>query len=122
MYQLGIQSEFCAAHRLGSLSGGCDRLHGHNYEVELRVQGAELNAGGCVVDFIQVEKQLKEILMVWDHQFLNDLPDFQEVPPTAEWIARLIFEKMEKICEAENFKVHSVLVRENRTYWAKYER
>jgi len=37
---------------------------------------------------------LKEVLEIFDHKMINDVPPFDDLNPTAENIARFIFEQM----------------------------
>ena len=94
MYRLKVTSAFEAAHRLPEYPGKCHRLHGHNWRVETTIVGYELDNQGMLADFKIVKKALNDILNAWDHQYLNDLPDFQTVPPTAENMSRLVYEKL----------------------------
>ena len=65
---------FCAAHRLYKYDGPCKNVHGHNYEVEITIQGTDdqLNESNMVVDF----KEVKQLLCSWidenwDHAFIH---------------------------------------------------
>ena len=41
-----------------------------------------------------MKRLMKEIIEYWDHKFINDLPPFDEVNPTAENMAKWFFEQM----------------------------
>lgn len=95
MYTLKVEGAFEAAHRVVDYPGKCDRLHGHNWKVEAIVKGKELDELGMLVDFKVVKNVLKETLDRFDHRFLNELQPFNEgVNPTAENLARIIFEEL----------------------------
>ena len=94
MYRLKVTAAFEAAHRLPEYPGKCHRLHGHNWRVEVTIAGSELDDQGMLADFKIVKKSLNDCLDHWDHQYLNELPDFQKVPPTAENMSRLVYEKL----------------------------
>ena len=91
MYKLKVRAEFEAAHRLSGYEGKCSRLHGHSWLVEAEVEGERLNSLGLLVDFKDLRLALKNTLDQWDHQYLNELPDFAGVNPSAENMARLVF-------------------------------
>lgn len=81
--------EFCASHHLPSHEGKCRGLHGHNYILEVEVEGPiQLKDGpehGMVVDFGNLKKIVeKEIIEPFDHSDLNAY--FEN--PTAEVMAR----------------------------------
>jgi 6-pyruvoyltetrahydropterin/6-carboxytetrahydropterin synthase len=92
MYELIVESEFSAAHRLREYRGACERLHGHNYRVELVVASEKLDALGMVADFRELKRLLQEAAEQYDHAFLNDLAEFRKQNPTAENVARVLFE------------------------------
>lgn len=94
MYELTVQTEFSAAHALRGYPGKCARLHGHNFKVEVTVCGAELDELGMLVDFQTIKARLREITEAFDHRILNDLPPFAKQNPTAENLARYLYEQM----------------------------
>src|SRR5450755_2879588 len=71
--------------------------HGHNYVLEVSLTGDPDPVTGMVLDL----KELKEILMrqivePYDHRFLNyEVPPFDRIVPTAENIARDIWQRLE---------------------------
>lgn len=100
---------FNAAHRLHNPSlsddenraifGPCNNpnYHGHNYELEISVEG-EIDPGtGYVVDLGVVKRIAEEtVLAALDHRNLNlDVPEFRDLNPTAENIAVVIWRKLE---------------------------
>lgn len=94
MYELTVKSEFEAAHFIKNYPGKCARLHGHNWTVEALAQGLQLNELGILIDFKILKAELNKILDELDHQFLNELEIFKMQNPTAENLARVIFEKL----------------------------
>lgn len=97
MYTLKVEGAFEAAHRVVNYPGKCDRLHGHNWKVEALVKGTELDELGMLVDFKAIKGALKEALERFDHRFLNELEPFSSgINPTAENLARIIFEALEQ--------------------------
>jgi 6-pyruvoyltetrahydropterin/6-carboxytetrahydropterin synthase len=120
MYELGVHSEFAAAHALRDYQGPCERLHGHNYEVEVTVAGDLLDDRGLLLDFADLKKHLNAILDTLDHQCLNDLPAFAELSPTSEVLARLIFEGLKPAIEALGLRLVRATVWETARAWATY--
>ena len=94
MYELTVHGEFEAAHRIVGYEGKCRRLHGHNWTVEAVVRGRELDRLGMLIDFKILKAALNAVLDEFDHQYLNELPAFETLNPTAENLARLIFDRM----------------------------
>ena len=107
MYTLKVEGAFEAAHNLNGYPGKCAQLHGHNWVVEAVVKGRELDELGMLVDFKDIKQTLKDILERFDHHYLNELAPFKDgVNPTAENLARIIFEEL---AGNEIFKRDSVL-------------
>jgi 6-pyruvoyltetrahydropterin/6-carboxytetrahydropterin synthase len=107
MYKVTKELHFCYGHRLMQYQGKCRVLHGHNAKVAIDLMAETLDPLGMVVDFTDI----KRILQGWidstlDHRMLlrNDDPLVKwlqeegepcltlEHNPTAETIARLIFD------------------------------
>ena len=89
------RKHFCAAHRLDRLPPDhkCYRLHGHNYTVQIEVEGEPAKATGFVVDFAVIDTVWDTVIApMLDHQYLNDVEGL-EVPSAeniAVWLYRMI--------------------------------
>lgn len=94
MYELTVKAEFEAAHFIKNYPGKCARLHGHNWIVEAIAKGGELNELGILIDFKILKAELNKVLDEFDHQYLNELEIFAKKNPTAEILAKVIFEKL----------------------------
>ncbi len=120
MYELKILSEFAAAHQLREFSGSCERLHGHNWKVEVHVTGEDTGDNGLVLDFREIKEATKKTLEEMDHRFLNDLPAFQEKNPSSENIARLIFDTLSARINRPGVRVSKVTAWESDSAAASY--
>ena len=102
------KAHFNAAHRLHNegwsasknkeVFGKCNNpnYHGHNYDLEVKVVGEVDPDTGYVMD-MKVLKQIikREVLDVYDHKNLNlDVIDFKTTIPTAENVARAIYQRL----------------------------
>lgn len=96
MYELTTIVNFEAAHRLPDYPGKCSRLHGHNWKVEVTVAGPSLDKLGMLIDFRELKQTVNEVITTLDHYYLNETEPFSEVNPTAENIARYIYEEIGK--------------------------
>lgn len=82
MFTVTKRLEISAAHKLTlDYDSPCNRLHGHNWIIEVTCQREKLNRNGMVVDFKKLKNVVTDML---DHQYLNDVLG---VNPTAENIA-----------------------------------
>ena len=71
--------------------------YGHNYELEVEVEGKIDHETGMVVNLTDLDRLLKEeVDLPLDHKNLNqDIPDFANRPPTAENLAVWIWKKLD---------------------------
>ena len=112
MYEIYIQTEISAAHRLRDHPGPCRNLHGHNWTIEVRAGCERLNDQGMGIDFAVLKDHLAEICARLDHVELNGIPFFSENNPTAENLARYIFVELANRLEGEDAGLISVEVNE----------
>jgi 6-pyruvoyltetrahydropterin/6-carboxytetrahydropterin synthase len=121
-FELNIELEFCAAHILTGHKGKCANLHGHNYRVNVCIDGHELNELGLLIDFADLKKIVKEVINQLDHKYINeiDYPAFSAGKTSAENIAKFIYEQLE-IKLAENSRMlNHVRLFETSKYSVKY--
>jgi 6-pyruvoyltetrahydropterin/6-carboxytetrahydropterin synthase len=48
---------------------------------------------GMGVDFREIEHLAREVVADFEHRYLNDLPEFAERPPTAERVAKIVYDR-----------------------------
>ena len=92
MYKITVEEDFSSAHHLRDYEGKCASLHGHNWKVRLTVCATELDERGISMDFGWLKKFLAGLIRRFDHVDLNRTPPFDKLNPTAENIARTIYE------------------------------
>lgn len=91
-YTLKVVTDFAASHILEGHPGKCARLHGHNWKVEAEVAATALNDLGMAIDFADLKSAVQDLVEGMDHRHLNDLPAFEGVNPTAEHVARVVYQ------------------------------
>ncbi len=94
MYELVVQKSFAGAHNLRDYDGECEKLHGHNWKVEVTLKSKVLNKLGMVIDFKIIKKTLDEILSRFDHSYLNELEEFRQENPTTENVSKIVYENL----------------------------
>lgn len=117
MYRVRVIDSFSSAHNLRNYEGNCERLHGHNWKIEVYLQSDKLDKVGMLIDFKILKKELKEILDKIDHIYLNEHPYFNEINPTSENMAKFLFEQLK---EKFGTMMHKVLVWESDNSVAEY--
>jgi 6-pyruvoyltetrahydropterin/6-carboxytetrahydropterin synthase len=119
MFRVAREIEFCYGHRLLDYEGKCRYLHGHNARVKVVLDGEHLDQRGMLFDF----GEIKRVVAQWvdetlDHRMvlrrddpavdaLRELGEplvLLDVNPTAENLAKLIFEYV----SAQGFPVTEV--------------
>jgi 6-pyruvoyltetrahydropterin/6-carboxytetrahydropterin synthase len=108
MFRVTREIHFCYGHRLVNYGGKCRHLHGHNGRALITLQGTELDERGMLVDFSEIKQKIQRwidenldhnMLLCRDDPLLPLLRErgervfVMEANPTAENIARLIYEK-----------------------------
>jgi 6-pyruvoyltetrahydropterin/6-carboxytetrahydropterin synthase len=133
MYSVTREITFCYGHRLLDYSGKCRHLHGHNGRAVITLEANDLDALGMVLDF----SRLKSVVGGWidetlDHKMLLHKGDpvlaflrkqgepvhVMNVNPTAENIARLIFD----FAAGQGFPVVEVKLWETDSCYATYRK
>jgi 6-pyruvoyltetrahydropterin/6-carboxytetrahydropterin synthase len=102
MFEVTIEETFAAGHALRNYKGKCENVHGHNYRCQVALEGAELDDIGLLVDFVELKRVVHGVLDRLDHQWLNEFPPFDVLNPSAENIARYIYQQV-----AEGLKVRT---------------
>ncbi len=120
MYEILIKGDFSSAHNLRGYKGKCEALHGHSWKVEARFEKSGLNNIGISVDFVILKARLKDILKKFDHAYLNKLDVFKKQNPSAENIARIIYQKLKDSVKEKGLILKSVSVWESETSCATY--
>ncbi|MDX1623216.1 MAG: 6-carboxytetrahydropterin synthase [Gemmatimonadota bacterium] len=111
-WRVTVRIDFCYGHRLLDYDGACAHPHGHNGLAEITLESDALDHRGMVMDFGDVKREMKGwIDRTMDHRMLvrEDDPMVAwleesgephmtlEENPTAETIARLIYERAEEL-------------------------
>lgn len=120
MFEVTIRLDFNSAHRLTDYHGQCENVHGHNWRVELTVARNTLDTSGMVLDFKELMRIMNEFISLLDHQYLNELPWFDGLNPTAEHIALVIYRNVAPAIEQKSVRVKKIEVWETDWCSASY--
>ncbi|HLG98813.1 MAG TPA: 6-carboxytetrahydropterin synthase [Bryobacteraceae bacterium] len=96
--------------------------HGHNYVLEVTLDGEADPATGMIFDL----KRLKEIIQQqviepMDHRFLNyEVPPFDTMVPTAENLAAEIWRRLAPYFQQERARLHNVRLYETEDLYVDY--
>ena len=121
MFELRVVTRFAAAHRLTMVGAKCENLHGHNWKIEVYVQGQSIDKGGVLVDFGVIKRHVRELMETLDHKFLNELEYFSEgTPPSSEKIARYLADTLAARMDLPGIRVSRVTAWESDDASATY--
>jgi len=120
MYEVVIKTEFSAAHQLRCYDGKYENLHGHNWTVQVTVEAKDLDEIGVGVDFVHLKKKTEEIIAQLDYQNINEVPPFDQQNPSAENIARWLFQQLALEFNSERVRVRRVQINEMPNCGAAY--
>jgi len=118
VYRVNVRRHFESAHALRGYQGKCENVHGHRYQVVVCLEAEQLNDLGLAIDFCEVKSALDAILERYDHHHLNTVPPFDQINPSAENIARVIYDAL--VDELEGVSLREVEVWESPDTWATY--
>ena len=116
--------EFSASHRLHSpylsdeenreVFGKCNNFygHGHNYVLEVTIQGEVDPRTGMIVDLDFLNETVqKQVYARFDHKHLNlDTPEFEQLNPTSENFVRVLWDVIEP--SLKPIKLHRLRLKE----------
>lgn len=120
MFELMIETNFASAHQLRGYKGECEKLHGHNWKVQVYVLAERLNDIDIALDFRDFKKMTEEVVAPLDHGYLNDIFPFTEKNPSSENIAKWIFDSLRKKINDDYIHLSGVTVWESETASATY--
>lgn len=122
-YELTVVREFVAQHYLTVPDPGPEgTAHSHQFRVEVRFGGPELNEYGYLVDIDAVDALLDQLEQRYRNTLLNDLPEFDGLNPSVEHFARLFGDRVTAGLTAPAPTHLTIRIWEDDTAWASHER
>ncbi|MCR9063577.1 MAG: 6-carboxytetrahydropterin synthase [Cytophagales bacterium] len=133
MVRITRREYFNAAHRLYNdkwseeknweIFGPCSRLHGHNWELYVTVQGEVSEDTGFVMDLKKLKDLVREeIISKVDHTYLNEDVDFLKgLLPSTENFAKAIWHKLKPVLkERYGVDLYEIQLHETENHYAQY--
>ena len=112
MYEVIVKAGFSAAHQLRYHDGKYENLHGHNWTAIVTVETKELDAIGVGIDFVELKKNVEEVLSRLDYKNINEVPPFDSKNPSAENISRWLFDELVSLINSDNARLKKVEIKE----------
>ena len=117
-----VEARFEAAHNLREYKGVPEPLHGHSWKVEAKFKCKKLDHEDIGIDYVHVEKAIRELAKRFDHKYINEVPPFDKLNPTSENMARWFFGELSKPEVKQNSKLAEVIVWEGPEAYVSYSK
>lgn len=115
LVRIAATYSFEAAHMLPCVPDGhkCKRLHGHNYRLDVSVNGP-LDGRGFVLDYAELDAAVQPLVDSLDHRYLNDIAGLEN--PTSEIMAWWFYDRIREVLPDYN---PTVRIWETPRYWVE---
>ncbi len=121
MYTVKIRDHIMIAHSLPHKAfGPAQNMHGATYVVDAVFYSEELNDQNIVIDIGIAHKLLKEVLSELDYGNLDEMPQFDGVLTTTEFLARHIHDRLKKRSGDLYSGDLEIILGESHIAWASY--
>jgi len=67
MFEVRVEARFSASHQVRLYDGELEALHGHDWEVQARFQGEQLDEIGVLIDFVRVQEVMDALAAAFHH-------------------------------------------------------
>ncbi|MHB8482342.1 MAG: 6-pyruvoyl trahydropterin synthase family protein [Nitrospiria bacterium] len=112
MFELMIEDSFSAAHMLRNIKGRKEKIHGHNWKIQLYILSKDLNPNGVSVEFGELKNELRGLIEPLDQSYINEVFPFTEINPTSENLSKWIYDTLSKRLDTEDLEVSRIVVSE----------
>lgn len=121
MYTLRVCRDFVAQHYLTVPDCGPENeWHSHHFQLEVVLEGEELNENGYLIDIVTLEDVLEKIVERYRDATLNDLPEFQGLNPSIEHFSRIVCSSLQDGLATDSLETMTVRIWEDDDAWAAY--
>jgi len=123
---------FSASHRLTSerldaagnegAFGACQRIHGHNFRIEVSVTGDPDPATGFFCNVLELERTVRQaVIEPCDHRMLNEVPMFAGLVPTMETVSQVFWRQLGPALQGRGMRLVGLLVAETDDHWVRID-
>ena len=122
-YELTVKRDLIAQHYLTVPDPGPEGdLHSHDFAIEVRFRGPDLDELGYLVDIDAVNEVLDDIEARYRDAVLNDLPEFAGENPSVERFAQNVADRIDAALSDPNPTHLAVRIWEDEEAWASHAR
>jgi len=109
MFTISVERHFRASHQLILPDGSKEPVHHHDWVVTADVSSEKLNNMGVVMDFQTLQAMMDKTVAGFDNTALESIGYFQQNNPSAENVAKYIYEKL-RVELPEGVKLRNIRV------------
>ena len=121
MYTVSVKRDFIAQHYLvGGDWGPENELNSHHFEVEVQLEGEELDEHGFLVDIVDIESNLNNLVERYEDRTLNDFEEFSGLNPSIEHFSRIACLSLAGSIKTKGLSAVTVRMYEDADAWASY--
>ena len=116
IFDVSIETHFCAAHALRDYKGQTEPTHGHNFRVIVTVSAESVDRAGMALDFLDLKSWVDEEVGRLNYGFLNENVDAflpGKLSPSAENIALVLYQRIKARIQLSTVRMTSVQVFES---------
>src|SRR5947209_3157082 len=121
MFEVGVVTQFEAAHRLRGDFGPATRLHGHTYRVEIALRGPRLRDDATLYDISHLQGVVQEVVRGLHYRDLDEHQGLAGENTTAEVVARYLWDRIAPEIQGNSVDSMGVRVWESPQAYAAYE-
>jgi 6-pyruvoyltetrahydropterin/6-carboxytetrahydropterin synthase len=96
MFSVSVETHFRASHQLDLEDGSKEPAHNHDWSVTAKISSNKLNNMGVVMNFEKLKAMMNKVVAEFDNSDLETVDYFQQNNPSAENVAKYIYEKLHK--------------------------
>jgi 6-pyruvoyltetrahydropterin/6-carboxytetrahydropterin synthase len=119
-FSVGVVAQFTARHHLVGDFGPSSSPHEHDYRVDVGASGNTLHDDGTLFDITRLQDALNAAVADLQGRNLNDLAQLAQPNPTAEVVARYLFERVAGRLGGQGLSQLEARVWESPTAYATY--
>jgi 6-pyruvoyl-tetrahydropterin synthase len=95
VFAVEVSDHIMIAHSFrGEVFGPAQALHGATFAVSAAFMAERLDANGIVVDIGRANHVLKTVLTSLNYRNLDDMPEFEGINTTTEFLTKYLFDKL----------------------------
>jgi len=119
MFTISVKRHFWASHQLTLPDGSKEPIHHHDWVVTASLSSEKLNNMGVVMNFQTLQAMIDKTVAGFNNTALESIGYFQQNNPSAENVAKYIYEKL-RIELPEGVKLRNIRVAEEPGCSAKF--